>query len=107
MRETLGDALSERTLGDVELLVSELATNSVRHAGCDELAELGIEAAIEGSRVLVRVCDDGEGFEAEALPQPGHDEPGGYGLLLLDRLADEWGIQREPEFCVWFEVQRR
>jgi anti-sigma regulatory factor (Ser/Thr protein kinase) len=107
VRETLGDAVSARTLGDVELLVSELATNSVRHAGCDERAELDIEAAIDDGRVLVRVCDDGDGFEEPALPLPGHDEPGGYGLLLLNRLAAEWGIQREPEFCVWFEVERR
>jgi anti-sigma regulatory factor (Ser/Thr protein kinase) len=107
VRETLGDAVSEQTLGDVELLVSELATNSVRHAGCDERGELDLEADIHDGRVMVRVCDEGAGFEAGAVPEPGHEEPGGYGLVLLDRLADEWGIQRGDQFCVWFELGRR
>jgi anti-sigma regulatory factor (Ser/Thr protein kinase) len=106
VRETLGDAVSERTLGDVELLVSELATNSVRHAGCDERAGLDIEADIHDGRVLVRVCDEGEGFEAGELPHPGHDDPSGYGLMLLDQLADEWGTQHGEQFCVWFELER-
>jgi anti-sigma regulatory factor (Ser/Thr protein kinase) len=98
--------VSERTLGDVELLVSELATNSVRHAGCDELAELGLMADVGDGRVHVQICDAGEGFEAQELAEPGHEEAGGYGLVLLHRLADDWGIQRGERFCVWFELER-
>jgi serine/threonine-protein kinase RsbW len=107
VRETLGDSVSERTLGDAELLVSELATNSVRHAGCDDQAELGLEADIDDGRVRVKICDTGAGFDSEPLPEPGHEEAGGYGLVLLDRLADEWGTHRDGEFCVWFELDRR
>src|SRR3712207_7540876 len=47
VREELEGALPRPKLADVELLVSELATNSVRHAGCDESGELEVEAAVE------------------------------------------------------------
>jgi hypothetical protein len=30
----------------------------------------------------------------------------GYGLVLLDRLADAWGVSRGERFCVWFELDR-
>ena len=106
VRETLGGTLSARTLGDVELLVSELATNSVRHAGSGETDELGIEAAVDGDRVRVRLCDDGYGFDAAAPEKLDVEQAGGFGLVLLDRLADEWGVQRGRKFCVWFELER-
>ena len=64
VREELAGALPKRTLADVELLVSELATNSVRHAGCGEGDELAMEAAVEADRVRVRLFDTGDGFDA-------------------------------------------
>ena len=96
--------VSEPTLGDVELLVSELATNSVRHAGCDENGELEIESEVVGGRVWVRVRDHGSGFEERSPSPPRRGQAGGYGLVLLDRLSDDWGIRRDDGFSVWFEL---
>jgi anti-sigma regulatory factor (Ser/Thr protein kinase) len=107
VRETLGGAVSDRTLEDVELLVSELATNSVRHGGCGDRDELAMDAQVREDRVLVRVYDGGEGFDATAPEKADLDRAGGYGLVLLDRLADDWGVQRGDRFCVWFELDRR
>ena len=106
MREEFADALPKRTLADVELLVSELATNSVRHAGCGESDELSLEAAVEADRVRVRLSDAGDGFEEHTPSPPPNGHSGGYGLVLLDRLSDRWGVQKEGGFSVWFEVQR-
>ena len=87
--------------------MSELATNSVRHAGCDEADELSMEADVEPDRVRVRLSDPGEGFEVHDARAADLAAPaGGYGLVLLDRLSDRWGVQRENGFSVWFEVQR-
>ena len=106
VREEFGDALPRPRLADVELLVSELATNSVRHAGCGEEDELSLEAAIEPDRVRVRMSDPGHGF-AQHTPQPPATGAGsGYGLVLLERLSDRWGVQPGERFSVWFEVQR-
>jgi anti-sigma regulatory factor (Ser/Thr protein kinase) len=106
VREALGEELSEQTLGDVELLVSELATNSVRHAGCDDRHELAMETAVSGDRVRVRVCDHGKGFRAARPASTNAKEAGGFGLVLLERVADDWGVHRGERFCVWFELER-
>ena len=106
VREEFKDALPGRRLADVELLVSELATNSVRHAGVTETDELSMEADVEPDRVRVRMFDPGSGFEEHTPSPPSSGGSGGYGLVLLDRLSDRWGVQREGRFSVWFEVQR-
>jgi anti-sigma regulatory factor (Ser/Thr protein kinase) len=106
VREELRGALPEPRLGDVELLVSELATNSVRHAGCDESSEISLEAHVTPELVRVRLSDAGRGFEAHTPTPPPAGSTGGFGLVLLERLADRWGIQRNGGFCVWFEVER-
>ena len=106
VRDRLCGELSEQQLGDVELLVSELATNSVRHAGCDEAGELSMEAAIDGERVRVRLCDHGQGFDGRSPRPSPPEQAGGLGLVLLDRLSHRWGTQQNGGFCVWFEVER-
>jgi anti-sigma regulatory factor (Ser/Thr protein kinase) len=106
VREALGGELPERQLEDVQLLVSELATNSVRHAGCDEHTEISMMARVDDKRIRLRVCDGGDGFEEARAPEPHAARAGGYGLVLVDRLADRWGVQHNGGFCVWFEVER-
>jgi anti-sigma regulatory factor (Ser/Thr protein kinase) len=106
VREEFGGALPKRRLADVELLVSELATNSVRHAACGEHDELSLDAAVEHDRVRVRLFDPGRGFEAHIPMRPATGAESGYGLLLLERLSDRWGVNRGERFSVWFEVQR-
>ena len=106
VREEFKHALSRKTLADVELLVSELATNSVRHAGCGDADELSLEAKVEPDRVRVRMFDPGSGFDEHTPAPPATGSEGGYGLVLLDRLSDRWGIQRDGRFSVWFEIGR-
>ena len=106
VREELEGALARDQLADVELIVSELATNSIRHAGCDDAEELSMEADVDADRVRVRLFDSGEGFEVHTPQPPVTGNGGCYGLLLLDRLSDRWGVQRDGGFSVWFEVQR-
>jgi anti-sigma regulatory factor (Ser/Thr protein kinase) len=106
VREELQDALPQPRLADVELIVSELATNSVRHAGCDDADELSMEAEVKPDRVRVRMFDPGTGFDPHEPKAPLSGSASGYGLVLLDRLSDRWGVQRDDGFAVWFEVQR-
>jgi anti-sigma regulatory factor (Ser/Thr protein kinase) len=106
VREELGEALPRRQLADVELLVSELATNSVRHAGCGETDEISIRADVKPDRVRVSMFDLGDGFDVHTPEPPSTGAAGGYGLVLLERLSDRWGVQRGDGFGVWFEVQR-
>lgn len=87
-----------------QLLASELATNAVRH-GCG--ATFGVEVVAHDGEVTVRVHDD-------ALEPPQHRVPagddlqrGGWGLDLVDRLAQEWGVEPAPDGkVVWFTLGR-
>jgi anti-sigma regulatory factor (Ser/Thr protein kinase) len=87
--------------GDVLVCVSEAVTNAVLHAG-------------SGVRVVVR--DTGDALRIEVsdtsptLPvarDPGPETPTGRGLLLIDRLASEWGVDaHDSGKTLWFEVRR-
>jgi anti-sigma regulatory factor (Ser/Thr protein kinase) len=89
---------------DVLLLVTELVTNAVRHAGVGPDGSLQVELRRWRQRVRVEVADPGPG---PALVPTRSDVPGpgGWGLVLVDRLAARWGVARGPSrTCVWFEI---
>jgi integral membrane sensor domain MASE1 len=99
----LVDVLAAEAYSDLRLQVSELVTNSVRHAQLrpGELIRLRVE--VTGRLLRVEVSDPGEGFGA-TIPQPTVGEPGGWGLFLTERLADRWGIDRDGGWTtVWLE----
>ena len=88
---------------DVLLLVSELVTNAVCHAdvGPEGSVEVGLD--LSPDRVRVEVADPGNGFSG--LP-PESLEVGGWGLRMVDEIADDWGVaSADPGTCVWFEIR--
>ncbi len=89
---------------DVRLLVTELVTNSFQHAGADADSQIELVVRSSPHGVRVEVDDGGEGFDPQ-LRRPTQD--GGFGLLLVDALADRWGVDRTRPSRVWFEVDRR
>jgi anti-sigma regulatory factor (Ser/Thr protein kinase) len=83
------------------LLVSELATNALRHAGTD------FEVVISLTRRGVRICvgDDNPRRPGSPVVRPHHDAEGGRGLVLVEELADRWGVEGDPPGkVVWFEL---
>jgi anti-sigma regulatory factor (Ser/Thr protein kinase) len=107
-RRALGevsDHLSPRRLEDARLLVSELVTNAIRHAGLEDDDVIRL-VVVTGDRVLrIEVCDPGQGFEVDAR-QPDTARPSGWGLHLVRELSDRWGVERNEETRVWFELDR-
>ncbi|HEX2087687.1 MAG TPA: ATP-binding protein [Solirubrobacteraceae bacterium] len=98
----LADAgVDPRASGDLMLLVSELVTNAVRHAHGDRF-EVRLEVRPEMLRLEVR--DEGDGFEPRI--EPSLEGCGGYGLFLVDRLADRWGVERDEGGVIWLELDR-
>jgi anti-sigma regulatory factor (Ser/Thr protein kinase) len=91
-------------LEDVRLVVSELVTNSVRHAGLSPDEQISLAVAISGGSVRGRVCDPGPGFEKPTELKPRTDLSGGWGLPIVERISDRWGIKRNGCACVWFEI---
>jgi len=104
--EPLERELGAERLNDMRLLVSELVTNSVRHA-CEAGAgaELELEVTVSGELIHVCVTDRGPGFEA--VPRRPDDDPGsGWGLFLVEQLSDRWGVELHGSTQVWFELDR-
>jgi anti-sigma regulatory factor (Ser/Thr protein kinase) len=102
--DELEGALDQEQLGELQLLISELLTNSVRHSGSEDWITLDVE--IYANAVRVVVTDRGSGFDPEPTPRPHLDRPGGWGLCLVNSLADRWGVERSDRTSVWFEKQR-
>jgi anti-sigma regulatory factor (Ser/Thr protein kinase) len=89
-------------LETIKLLVSEVVTNAVRHG--DGAAPLELRARWD-DEVRVEISDHGDGFRP--TPRVGAlDEPGGFGLFLVGRLADRWGVETDHGTTVWFVVRR-
>ncbi|MDX6722926.1 MAG: hypothetical protein QOD73_1330 [Solirubrobacteraceae bacterium] len=93
--------------GDVVLVISELVTNSVRHAGLDASDPVQLSVNVDGDTVRVAVRDMGPGFKPPPAPDdPGH--VGGWGLVLVEQLADRWGVESDGDAnVVWCELKRR
>ena len=86
----------------LRLLVTELVTNSVRHTAADSLT---LSISVGKSTVLTEVADTGPGFDPKCVEQSG-DEDTGWGLFLVQRLADKWGVRHDgPNKLVWFELR--
>jgi anti-sigma regulatory factor (Ser/Thr protein kinase) len=100
VRAALADH-SDEFIHRAELITSELVTNAVIHA--EPPIELRI--AVDSGRVTVAVLDSSEG-------QPVVRHPGerashhGRGLLIVDDLADVWGVDKTDKGkTVWFTAR--
>ena len=105
LRGKLEGVVPPELLERATLLLSELVTNSVRHAGLrpEERIEVIVTASAAGLRV--EVTEPGEGFEVTEVREPKPDVlAGGWGLYLVDRLSSAWGVVGGEETRVWFEV---
>ena len=90
---------------DLRLLVTEAVKNSVQHAGVGPEDSIGLKIAVKPHLVRIEVSDDGPGFEPDAS-RPDEDAVSGWGLFLIDQLAERWGVMQENGTTVWFEVTR-
>lgn len=69
------------------LIVSELASNAVRHGSGDVVCQL---IATDPDRCLLTVTDFGGG--TPGVVDRSVDEIGGLGLVIVDKLALAWGV---------------
>jgi anti-sigma regulatory factor (Ser/Thr protein kinase) len=104
--DTLAGVLDPETFNDVRLLVTELVTNSVRHADLGDGDGIRLRVSSSGNVVRVEVVDRGRGFEPRDRSAP-LTQASGWGLYLVDKLADRWGVEGNDGTCVWFEIETR
>lgn len=102
----LGDTLAPQVVENILMVATELVSNSVMHAGVPPGERITFRLRAE-RRVRLEVEDGGRGF-GDAPPRvvdPGRD-PGGRGLLIVDLLSEEWGVDEDGRVLVWAELAR-
>ncbi len=91
--------LGEERTEDATLLVSELVTNAVKYGSGP--VQLHVQA--DEHRQSRFTISDAGGGETPALRETGGTKGGGYGLHLVDRIADDWGV-KHASMHVWFDL---
>jgi anti-sigma regulatory factor (Ser/Thr protein kinase) len=105
--EKLAGRVPASRLRDLRLLVSELVTNAVRHAGLVRGDRIRLVVEVGERAVRVEVHDPGHGFTPRP-PRPDPARTSGWGLYLVDELADRWGVDGAGQGSrVWFELDGR
>lgn len=92
----------EETVNSIELLVSELASNCVRHTNSD----FEISITVNEREISVAATDWGKGQPIMRSPTP--SDLSGRGLLIINALAAEWGVTHHggggSAKTVWFSL---
>jgi len=104
--EVFDQILAPTVLEDLQLVVSELVTNSVKFGPRRPITlamSVGGDGVVKGE-----VIDQGDGERAKVEMTVEPTVEGGWGLHLVDQVAHKWGVH-EGSTHVWFEIgpQRR
>ena len=102
--DRLENLLPPEKLEEVRMVVSELMSNSILHAGLSPDDRISLSVSVSAGSVRGRVCDPGPGFEVPSELRPRPDLSGGWGLPIVERISDRWGVERNSHACVWFEI---
>jgi anti-sigma regulatory factor (Ser/Thr protein kinase) len=103
-RALVGFALPQMIRAKLELLVSELVTNSIRHAGLAAGDPVRLRVTHRDGRVRLAVRDGGRGFAVPSQERRDLLTPGGHGLLIVDAMSESWGVDCDDGCTVWCEV---
>lgn len=99
VRDVLTEARREDLVETAQLLVSEVVTNALVHAG----TPMGFHAVVTDSGLRVEVSDGST--QAPALRTYSSMAGTGRGVQLLRQLVDRWGTIAQPNGkTVWFEL---
>jgi serine/threonine-protein kinase RsbW len=85
--------MSEETLADLKLAITEACSNSVRHAYGDAAGLVEISYELDHERITIEVADDGTGFDHASAALGAEDlSEGGLGIVIIRSIADELEI---------------
>jgi serine/threonine-protein kinase RsbW len=104
----LGAHLDSAAASDLNVVLSELVTNSVVHAGVGPGRYLRITVGLLDDRLLVAVSDRGS-HTLPRLETGTAEDAKGLGLRIVDGLARSWGVARDGtgRTQVWCELALR
>jgi anti-sigma regulatory factor (Ser/Thr protein kinase) len=103
LRELLHDWVSDDQVDSAVLMTSEMVTNVLVHTDADALlvAEMTGESGDRRLRVVVTDASD----DLPHKRHPGELASSGRGLVLMELLADAWGVDPQGQGkSIWFEL---
>ncbi|WP_217140433.1 SpoIIE family protein phosphatase [Streptomyces sp. AC627_RSS907] len=103
LRDLLHDWPDEEQRDAAVLLLSEMLTNVLVHTDTDALLVAEVSGEPGERRIRVEVTDNGDDLPHRR--RPGEMASSGRGLMLIELLADAWGVAPRGEGkSIWFEV---
>ncbi|MEV5873731.1 SpoIIE family protein phosphatase [Streptomyces sp. NPDC052101] len=103
LRELLHDWAAAEQIDSAVLLVSEMVTNVLVHTDTDALLLAEVTGETRARRLRVQVTDTGDDLPHKR--RPGELASSGRGLMLIELLADAWGVDPRGEGkSIWFEL---
>lgn len=103
LRELLHDWADSEQVDSAALMVSEMATNVLIHTDGDATLKADVTGEPSSRRLRVEVSDDSD--ELPHKRRPGEMASSGRGLLLMEMLADMWGVDPQGSGkSIWFEL---
>ncbi|MYS18552.1 SpoIIE family protein phosphatase [Streptomyces sp. SID4982] len=106
LRELLHDWVPAEQVDAAVLLISEMITNVLVHTDADALLLAEIFGEHGHRRLRVQVSDSGDDLPHKR--RPGELASSGRGLMLIEMLADAWGVEPRGEGkSIWFELYEK
>jgi serine phosphatase RsbU (regulator of sigma subunit)/anti-sigma regulatory factor (Ser/Thr protein kinase) len=103
LRELLHDWTDAEQIDSAVLMVSEMVTNVLVHTDGHALLVAEVARGDAARRLRVEVADTSD--ELPHRRRPGEMASSGRGLLLMEMLADAWGVDPRGEGkSIWFEL---
>ncbi|MFD3503312.1 SpoIIE family protein phosphatase [Streptomyces sp. NPDC058676] len=103
LRELLHDWASQDQIDSAVLLLSEMLTNVLVHTDADALLLAEVRGEPGVRRMRVEVTDTSDDLPHKR--RPGELASSGRGLVLIELLADVWGVDPRGEGkSIWFEL---
>jgi anti-sigma regulatory factor (Ser/Thr protein kinase) len=102
----LADRVPGPTLDDARLLLTEVLTNAITHGSLEDGQTISVCLRVSAGDLVVEVADPGPAFTPRGR-SVGAGAGSGWGLFLVDRIADDWGVAVQPSggVVVWFRLQ--
>ncbi len=98
------DGLPSERLADVQIIVSELVTNALRHSGLQAGARIGLTLGRDDDAHYLVEVEDGGGFRGAV--EPARARPpglGGLGLVAVATLSERWEA-RDGRVTAWVAI---
>lgn len=106
LRDLLHDWPTPEQVDAAVLLLSELLTNVLVHTDADALLLTEITGPLGDRRLRVEVTDTSDDLPHKR--RPGELASSGRGLVLMELLADGWGVAPRGEGkSIWFELHEK